>query len=184
VGQSLIETQTRHVPGGKLCLRAYSPYGVATWKRDWRESQAGEIGSICDGAVQELEREAPQIAKLFAEGDRRNREEKRKIKEQLRTMKREEAARRRAQAAEKGRDELLGIIEEWGLATRIEAFFKNVEKRSRALAKEERAAILGRIEQARTLIGGSDALRQFRSWNPPAIPKDDSEADPFEDDEF
>jgi hypothetical protein len=183
-GYGFLDTQTRYVPAGKLCLRAYSPYGVATWKREWRESKPGEFDSICEKAAQELERAAPEITKLFEEGDRRDREEKQQIREQLRAIKREEAERGRTQALEKGRDELLGIIEEWGLAKRIEAFFEDAEYRAKTMDRKERAVILERIQRARELVGPLDALQRFRSWSLPTVPKGDLGDDALEDNEF
>jgi len=55
---------------GRLCLQAFSPYSVSTWKRQWREvgdkKLVGQLGRI----VTELSDAAVEIARLVEEGER------------------------------------------------------------------------------------------------------------------
>jgi hypothetical protein len=57
-------THKRDLPSGKLGLRASSPYGVASWERQWREKRKGELGSKIRHIVLELESSAAPISRL------------------------------------------------------------------------------------------------------------------------
>lgn len=51
----------------------------------------------------------------------------------------------------------------------MDAFFDDVERRARLLEDEaERAAILANVQQAREVIGSTDALAYFKNWRYPA----------------
>ena len=77
---------------------------------------------------------------------------------------REEEERRRAQNLKDSRNQLFEIIEAWGVAVRIEGFFEDIERRSVDLGAEDRQAMLERLQRARALLGGVDALERFAKW--------------------
>lgn len=49
---------------GRLCIQAYSPYQRADWKRQWRETKAGDFPGKLSAIVKELKRETATIAQL------------------------------------------------------------------------------------------------------------------------
>jgi len=53
------------------------------------------------------------------------------------------------------------------LASNIDAFFENAKRRSGDLPEEERAALVQRLEEARAMFGGTDAIQHFRAWRSP-----------------
>ena len=80
---------------------------------------------------------------------------------------REDAERRRAQNQQESRDQLAAIIAAWGAAQQVDGFFADAERRAAALSDEERAMLLDRVQRARALLGGVDALQRFRRWKAP-----------------
>jgi hypothetical protein len=157
-------TSMRDVASGRLALRAYSPrYGVS-WEKEWKEAKAGELSTKLDSIVRELKKAAPKIAELVEEAERKAEIERQKWEIQRQQWEREEAERRRVQAHKESREQILNIIEQWALASRIESFFESVAAKAAGLQDEERTAILQRLERARALFGGSDAMGWFRKW--------------------
>lgn len=157
----------RDTPSGKLCLRASSPYPRATWEKQWREAKRGDLPSKIPQIVQELESEAVTIARLVEEGQRQAEIEMREWEVQQEKWRREEAERRRVQNIKEAREQLFAIIEAWGVATRIEGFFADAERRATSLGDEERAIVVDRLQRARSLLGGVDALQRFVAWKVP-----------------
>ena len=158
---------TRDLPSGRLCVQVYSLYQGTDWKRQWRESKAGDFPAKFAAIARALEREAATIAKLVEEAQHRAELERQRWEEVQEKWRREEAERRRIKAIKDSRTELLEIIEAWGEAKRIEEFFKDAEQRLDGLSDEDRAMIRDRLMQARELLGGIDALGRFKEWKAP-----------------
>lgn len=157
----------RDMPSGRLCLRASSPYARANWEKQWRESKGSNLSSKVPQMVRELEAEAGTIAALVAEGERQAEIEARRREEQYAKWRAEEAERRRLQNIKESSDQLFAIIDVWGIAKRIEAFFEDAERRAADLDEAGREAIHDRLRRARMLLGGIDALQRFRTWKAP-----------------
>lgn len=49
-------THEHDMPSGRLALRAYCPYRVASWETDWREAKSGELPGRIGDIVAPLER--------------------------------------------------------------------------------------------------------------------------------
>jgi hypothetical protein len=160
-------THKQDMPSGRLCLRASSPYPGTSWERLWREANAGDLPGKFAAIVKELERDAAPIAKLVEEAERQAELERQRWEVQQREWRREEAERQRVQAIKESREQLFAIIDAWGVAKRIEAFFDDAERRSANLGNEDRGALVDRLHRARELLGGVDALQRFRSWKAP-----------------
>lgn len=157
----------RDMPSGKLCLRASSPYTVATWEKQWREARKGELTSLIPEIVAELEASAVTVAALVEEGEHRAEQQRREWQRQLEQWEREQAARRDAQHTKESREELSAIIAAWAGAKSVESFFEDVERRAEALSNDERAIIHDHLQRARALLGGVDALQRFGAWRAP-----------------
>ena len=62
------------------------------------------------------------------------------------------------------RQQLLEIIEQWAFARNMEQFFADVERRLEREEPQQRDAIALRLERARKVFGGTDALGRFNDW--------------------
>lgn len=161
-------TTTRDLPSGRFCVQAYSPYWRVKWKRQWQEVKAGDLSTRLKSIVRELEREALAIATRVEEANHQAELERLRWEEAHRKLLEEQAQKRRAKAINDSRDQLLNIISEWTTAKQIEAFLVDAEQRACALAMDARAEAMDRIQQARRLIGGTDALERLKSWKAPS----------------
>lgn len=156
-----------HMPSGRLCLRAASPYMGASWEQKWPESAPGELINRIPRIIRVLEAEAATIAKLVEEARIRAKIEYRRWEAERQKEEEREAARRREQKFKESREELFAIIEAWGVAKRIEAFFEDATRRAEGYPENEKRVLLGRLEQARAMLGSVDALERLSSWKSP-----------------
>jgi hypothetical protein len=185
-GVPTIRTQTRNMPGGRLAVRAYSPYPGAPWEQFWCEAKRGEWESNPPSIVRTLEMAAPAIADLVEkawskhEEDQRRWEAERKAWEVREALARQEEARiqeinRREKALRKSQEELMEIVKGWARAKRVEAFFSEIlSKCSEAggmnqgeVPSMSNERLSERIGLARNLLGGTDALVRFLGWRTP-----------------
>jgi hypothetical protein len=160
-------TSQQDWPSGKLCLRASSPYDGAKWEKQWREARKGELISLRSEIVAELARAAPIVAKLVEEHARQVEILRKEAEERWRECERQEAERRRLKHIKESREQLFAIVEDWGIAQRIEGFFADAERRASDLPAGEREAVFDRVHGARALLGGTDALGRFEAWKGP-----------------
>ncbi len=160
-------TSKHDMPTGRLCLRASSPYQLATWERRWPEEKAGDLAGKAPQIVRELGAAATTIAALVAEGEREAAIAHKRWLAEREEWLREEAEKRRAQNTKQSRDELFGIIERWAVAKQVEAFFVDAQGQAAELGEAEGNALRDRLNRARELLGGTDALARFRAWKAP-----------------
>ncbi|UVA79402.1 hypothetical protein [Pandoraea commovens] len=153
-------------PTGRICIHAYCPYQTANWSRHWREEKSASLLGRIPAIVQEIEDSSAEIARLVAEGNRRQEEESRQFDENWARWEREAANKRAAEAAECSRNALLGIIGAWDEARRVQVFFAEVERQLSTLSPESRETIAKQLERARELVGSTDALALFSTWAP------------------
>lgn len=160
-------THTRDMPSGTLCLRASSPYARASWEMEWREANRGTLAAQFPAIVQGLESGAVAISKLVQDGERRAEIERQEWQLQHEKWQRQEAERRHAQHVKEGREQLAEIIQAWGIAKQVEGFFEDAERRAAALDDADRERLIDRLQRARSLHGGVDALQRFLKWKAP-----------------
>jgi hypothetical protein len=160
-------TYKRHMPCGRLALRAYCPYGRVSWQRQWQEASAGQLSKKFKTIARELQAAVPEIVSLREEAERRAEADRQRWEAECRERERQERARRRAAALKESRQHLFEVVEAWGIAKRLEAFFEDAERRANQLEPEQGAEMLARLERGRNLLGGVDALRHFESWKTP-----------------
>lgn len=158
---------SKDVPTGRFCLRAWSPYPGTDWEREWREVKVGDLKRQAAEIAAMLEQQAPVIVRLAEEAERRAEEARIRWEAEHREYLRREAERRHQQAIKASREELLAIVEGWALATRLEDFFEDVEEGAATLAEDEREALVTRLQRARELFGGPEAVKHFRRWKTP-----------------
>jgi hypothetical protein len=156
------------MPNGKICIRAYSPYGMVSWMQEWKEKSPGSMTNGLRAIVKELEADASEMVKRIEEGERRAEIHRKEQEVRLRELEREMAQRKLERATEESRKEIFEIIKDWGLGKRIEEFLEEVSKQAALLEDTERRPIIERLEKARELLGGVDALKRLRSWRAPS----------------
>jgi hypothetical protein len=157
----------RHLPSGRFCIRASSPYQLAEWEKRWTEDEPGALVAKVSRIVVELEAAAPVLAKLVSEAAERAEIEHRKWQEECRRREIEEAERRRIQNIKDATEDLHAVIEQYRVKVGIEAFFQEAEQRAGLLPPEAATLVLERLEKARSLIGTSDPLEALRNWQAP-----------------
>ena len=158
---------TKDMPSGRFGLYAYSPYRSTVWKRTWCEKACGEFPSLLKRIRPELERGAAEISALVAEARRVAELQYQRQQEQWREYEKRARVERRIKAEEESQAQLLEIVDAWGLACRIEGFFADAERHCDHLEPDERSRVLERLERARQMLRGTDALHHFDAWRTP-----------------
>ena len=160
-------TSKRDYPSGRLCLQAFSPYGVATWTRQWRESGEKKLPSQIGRIVAELSDAALEIARLVEVGEREAEVRRLQWDEERRLRAEQEERARRIRVREESRKDLVRAIEAWGEVKQHQAFFADAEKEASGLEPQKREQALARIGLAREMIGEREALESLLAWKSP-----------------
>jgi hypothetical protein len=158
---------TRSVASGRLAVCAYSPYPRVNWTKVWRSTRRGDRAATAKEIAEAIEQAAPSVADLFAQAERERLEEQARYEAKLREAARIAEENRRLHAMEESRSQLLAAVDAWAQARSIETFFEDATRRAGELPVEDRTALLERIDDARRLLGGIDALEYFRAWMTP-----------------
>jgi hypothetical protein len=137
------------------------------WQQTWQEKSVGEITHKLKTIVKELEAMVPTIIQRREEAQKQAEIEHQRWEAQHREWERQEKERRRAEALKASREQLVTIVEAWSFARSFDTFFQDVEQRASILPADERAKLIDRISQARTMLGGADTLVEFRAWKSP-----------------
>jgi len=156
--------ETRDMPTGRLVLRAYSPRYNTAWQHEWTESQKGESVMMAKAIVDALEEAAPIFVKQVQDAEHRERERQARFEIERRRRQardRDEARQRARQAAN---EELRSIVTAWNDAFALEAFFSELARCASMLNADERTDLEARIQTARVLTGGQDAVDPFLKW--------------------
>jgi hypothetical protein len=162
------ETSSKHsLPSRRLAVRAYSPYRGTTWEKTWAESGRGRLGTSVRGICAELAEAAPLISEMAIEAERRRQEEEARMEAERHRRCIEEARRHLAESIKASRAELVAAVEAWEFARRAQAFFEDINKRTRRLRAQERSTVALRTKMASEFLGGMDALERFRDWKAP-----------------
>ena len=160
-------TTTKDLASGRVCLQAFSPYALAPWSRQWRETSGKKLTNQAAGIVAELGDAAVEIARLVEEGERQA---------EIRQLAWEAERRRQAEEAERARQvrvrkeslaELLAVISSWGEMKRMQAFFEEADIEAERLEPGNRELARERIRLARALIGDRQALEALLAWRSP-----------------
>lgn len=169
--------KTRDMPTGRLVLRAYSPRHETNWQHERTESQKGEFATMAKTITDFLEEAAPILVKQVQDAEERERERQRQAKIEERRRKARQRAEARERAKQAAKDELRAIVKAWNDAFAVEAFFSELSRRAATLDGNERAELEERIEAARELMGGRDAVERFLQWTVPAADEPDDADD-------
>jgi len=160
-------TTRKDFPSGRLCLRAYSPYALATWSREWRETDDRRLPEQVPKIITALVQAADEIAKLVEEGERQAAIRRREWEEESRRLAEQHERARRVRAREDARKDLMQAIAAWGEVRRIQDFLAEAETDAEKLDPPLRDQARARIAAAKVLIGERNALDELLSWKAP-----------------
>ena len=160
-------TSKQDFPTGRLCLQAYCTDWRGKWTKQWREDEGRDLTSRIPSIVRELIDAAPVIAALIEEGERKAEIERQKWEAEMRERERKDAEERAAKARHASREELLGIVNAWAQAKRIEDFFADAEARLGHFDPGRQEQMRDRLKLARDLLGGVDSIARFGRWKAP-----------------
>lgn len=158
---------TDDLPSGRIALKAYSTFGRVKWSKRWQETKADHFSTMVPEIVRELEVAAPDLAAKQQHAEKLAEEERLKWIEEQRLAEIEAERQRRQKAAQDARQDLLKAIASWEQARSVHEYFDLVEGEIDGLPEAERAQVLGRLQEARSLIGPVDALAQLKQWKAP-----------------
>jgi len=114
--------------------------------------------------VKALEAAVPTIVSLREEAQKQAEIEHQRWEAQWREYEKQEQERRRTQALKESREQLIAIVEAWSFARSFESFVEDMQQRVSTLPAEQRDAVLGRVAQARAMLGGIHTLNHFQKW--------------------
>jgi flagellar biosynthesis/type III secretory pathway protein FliH len=115
----------------------------------------------------------------------RERERRAQAAEEERRYKARQRAQARQEARKAAKEELRAIVKAWNDAFALEGFFTELSRRATALNGGPRRLLKARIEAARELMGGQDAIERFLQWSTPAEAEGDEDDDaPAGDEEY
>lgn len=152
---------------GRFCLQAYCPHRMVAWTKQWRVASAKELSQLASTIIQELEAAAPVLVKQVAEAEARAEAQRRQWEEKSRRRREEEERARQSKLGQESRADLLGAIDAWDRTRRVQDWLAAVERAVEDVTQEERGHILRRLEKARALVGGADALELLKRWKAP-----------------
>jgi hypothetical protein len=167
----------RDMPTGRFVLRAYSALYDTDWQYEWVESQKGEFATTAKAIADSLEEAAPVIVKQAEEAERRTRERQKQAEEERRRQRARERAEARQRAQQAAKDDLRAIVKVWNDAFALEAFSSELLRHAAVLEGEARTMLERKIETARQLMGGQDAIDRFLRWSFPQDQKSDETDD-------
>lgn len=155
-------------PSGRFCWQAYCPNWMVKWTRQWRGSNAKEMESLVSTVLQDLEAAAPVLANQVAEAEARAEAQRREWEEESRRRREEEQRRIQAKRRQDAKDDLLTAIDAWERARRVQEWLALVEREAQDLADADRQQVLARLQEAKALVGDSDALALLKRWKAPS----------------
>jgi len=157
-------TSQRELACGRLCVRASSPYVLATWERYWEETAIRPLDSAIKEIVRGLEDAAVVVAAMAQEGAAKAEAERIAWDRQRAEWRRSEAERASAKLRQESRDQLAEIISTWSAAKAREDFFDELGRHAAMLDAESQSMLRTRIHRARAMLGGIDTLERFALW--------------------
>lgn len=152
---------------GRFCLQVYSPYPNTDWVQRWVEHKPGELRQWMARIIQDIAKAAPTIASLVEESERAAEKRRQEWELERQRIEEQDRIRRREKAKAEATQQLLEIMERWGEAQRIQAFFEQAERQAGLREGDEKERMLERLGQARALIGDTDALSALAAWKTP-----------------
>lgn len=152
---------------GRFCLQAYCPHWMVAWTKQWRGTSATHLTSQVAKVVAELEASAPVLSNLVTEAEAKAEAQRRHWEDEDRRRREEHARARKVKLRQDATADLLAAIEAWDRAQRVEQWLAAVQLAAGGLRDTEREHILGRLEAAKGLVGGVDALDLLKRWKAP-----------------
>jgi len=160
------KTQRSRV-SGRFCLQAYCPHWGVGWTKQWQAASGKKISSLVPEIIQELEAVSPVLANRVAEAQARAEAQRREREEESRRRREQEERAKQAKLRQEAKSDLLTAIDAWDRARRVQEWLARVEREAHDLPEADRQQVLSRLEQAKALVGGADALDLLKRWKAP-----------------
>lgn len=160
-------TTTMDKPSGRICVKAYLPYQVVEWSRQWLEGKSGNLSEMLQAVVAEIEAEASSLLRLLEDAERKAEEQRLLWEAQWEATQRRLAEEAYARRVQESRAALISIIESWATERNIHNFFPEIESLIPSLDEGQRDAIVAKLKDARGVIGERTAVQQLLDWKAP-----------------
>lgn len=160
-------TSTHELPSGRFAIHVYCPHYGVDWEKVWKEKKQGELNTKHRTIRRVMETAGTDIVKLMQKAEREAERKQAEWESQRKKRELEREEKRKKEAYQSSREQLLGIIEQWTLACRIEEFLNNLERSAGMLQETEKTSVLERLECAREMFGGVETLKHFELWKTP-----------------
>lgn len=164
-GHSWTSNQT--VNSGKFCLQAYSPYPGTKWVTQWKIPSNKNLKALGHKIAKELISYTPMIVELQQDALRKTEIRRLEYEEYQRKDKIARDLRNKEKAEANSRQELLGIIEQWSEAKRIESFIGQIESEIHLRHPDQQALLLSQLDKAKLSLGSLSALDAIVQWRSP-----------------
>jgi hypothetical protein len=160
-------TTTMEKPTGRLRLVAYSPHQLVSWSQSWQEGAKTQLVDQIPSIVRAMDGIADDLhSRLLVAREEYNRKYREYLAEEERRRRAEDRARITAVRKE-SLQQLSDLIRAWSKANATEHFFSDLQRKAECVPEASRAAVIQRIELARSLVGERDALEAFGAWLAP-----------------
>jgi hypothetical protein len=110
---------------------------------------------------------AARLGELVANAERKIEAERREREAQWRRYEIEEDARETQDSVKESRDQLEEVIRQWADTRAKSEFLNGLEQEIDSLPEADRMQMKLRVDMARSLIGASDPMSHFLTWQSP-----------------
>jgi hypothetical protein len=152
---------------GRFSLQAYCPNPMFAWTKQWRSGNGEALSELVLTIVRELEAAAPMLAQQVAEAEARAEAQRRQWQEEERRRREEQERARQVKMRDDAKNDLLNAIDAWARTRQVHEWLELVAKDAQELPEPDRSHLLGRLEQAKVIVGGRDALELLKAWKSP-----------------
>lgn len=140
------------------------------WEYTWTEDK-GSLVRQSDDIVAYLVDRATTLRIEVEKADRQAAEDRRRWEAESAAAILQYERSRIIQAREESLKNLLKIIEEWSHGRKVQAFFDDIADKSFAMNNEDRAQLLAKVQEAKSLLVYADGAEALMSWaSPPPKP--------------
>jgi hypothetical protein len=160
-------TTTEDLPCGRLRLVAYSPYWTVSWSQRWQETNKASLKRELPAILKALEAGAVELVAKLEEAERQAEIRRQERLAEQERRRQEEDRRQVEESIKESREQLAGLIQDWGEVMNVERFFQGVQAEVERLPANEQARVLERLRLAREFMGTQDPMEVFCGWKTP-----------------
>lgn len=156
----------QRVASKRLCLRAYSPYSRVSWEYTWTEKKTSLLKQF-DDIISSLVGRAESLALEVEKANLQAAEERARWEAEraMASLQRERFLI--IQAREESLKNLLEIVETWSNNRKLQDFFDEIAAKSVAMNSEDRAKLVAKVHDAKSLLASADSVEALMLWKTP-----------------